>query len=154
MQKIGRAMSIAMGVSLSFSLSLLGNLISGHFSLSGFLICFAASTAVSLLIGVLVPMKPLTDSLCGNLPQGSLKRRGAESLIADLLYTPGITVLMVTLSYFHAKRNGGTMPYLPALLKSFLLSFAVGYVLIFVLTPFFLRLILRTHGAGQPPRKP
>lgn len=152
MQKIGRSMSIAMGVTLSFLLSLTGCLMSGHFSLPGFLLSFLASTAVSLLIGFFVPMKPLTDSLCRSMPQNSLKRRCAEALIADLLYTPVISVLMTVLAYFNARRHGGSMPFLPVLLKTLFISLAVGYVLIFVLTPLFLRMILRASGVGKPPQ--
>lgn len=155
MQKIGRAMSAAMAITLSFALSLTGNLISGHFSAVGFLVCFLISTAVSLLIGMLVPMKPLTDRLCGSLPQDSMKRRCIETLIADLLYTPVITLLMIALSCFNARRHGGSLPFLPAFLRALLISFVIGYVLIFVLTPLFLRLILKKYGVQQgPPRRP
>ncbi|MCR4656039.1 MAG: hypothetical protein K5770_07415, partial [Lachnospiraceae bacterium] len=59
MRKVGMKMNILMGVSLSFGLSLTGNLSSGHFTVPGFLISFLASTVVSIIIGFLVPMRKL-----------------------------------------------------------------------------------------------
>ena len=87
-KKIGRRMSILMGITLSFCLSLLGNLTSGHFTLSGFLISFAASTLISLIIGFLVPIKKVGDGICNalHLKPRSLPAHCAESFLSDLIY--------------------------------------------------------------------
>ncbi|MBR1724799.1 MAG: hypothetical protein IJ723_07275, partial [Ruminococcus sp.] len=100
MKKIGMKMSIYMGLSLSFCLLLAGNLSSGKFTVPGFLISFVVSLIISLLIGFLVPMKPLTDKLDGKLglKPGALSTRFFDSLISDLIYTPIITFVMVTMA--------------------------------------------------------
>ena len=149
MKKIGRRMSILMGVSLSFCLSLLGNLTSGHFTLPGFLISFAVSTLISLIIGFLVPMKKVGDSLANalHLKPRSLPAHCAESFMSDLIYTPVITLAMVALAWKMATSHGAQMPFLPMFLHSLVLSMIVGYVLIFILMPVFFKLTTR----GQPP---
>ena len=149
MKKIGRRMSILMGVSLSFCLSLLGNLTSGHFTLPGFLISFAVSTLISLIIGFLVPMKKVGDSLANalHLKPRSLPAHCAESFVSDLIYTPVITLAMVALAWKMATSHGAQMPFLPMFLHSLVLSMIVGYVLIFILMPVFFKLTTR----GQPP---
>ncbi|MBQ3965695.1 MAG: hypothetical protein II684_02540 [Treponema sp.] len=149
MKKIGRRMSILMGVSLSFCLSLLGNLTSGHFTLPGFLISFAVSTLISLIIGFLVPMKKVGDGLANalHLKARSLPAHCAESFVSDLIYTPVITLAMVALAWKLATSHGAQMPFLPMFLHSLVLSMIVGYVLIFILMPVFFKLTTR----GQPP---
>ncbi len=149
MKKIERRMSILMGVSLSFCLSLLGNLTSGHFTLPGFLISFAVSTLISLIIGFLVPMKKVGDSLANalHLKPRSLPAHCAESFVSDLIYTPVITLAMVALAWKMATSHGAQMPFLPMFLHSLVLSMIVGYVLIFILMPVFFKLTTR----GQPP---
>jgi len=146
MRRIGRQMSIVMGVSLSLSLSLIGNLSSGHFTVPGFLISFAASTLVSLAIGFLVPVKPLGDRLCAGLRPGSLARRCAESFISDCIYTPVITLLMVWLAYRGAAAHGAPVQFAPMFLHSLVVSMVVGFVLIFVLMPLYLGIILKKNG--------
>lgn len=149
MKKIGRRMSILMGVSLSFCLSLLGNLTSGHFTLPGFLISFAVSTLISLIIGFLVPMKKVGDGLANalHLKPRSLPAHCAESFVSDLIYTPVITLAMVALAWKMATSHGAQMPFFPMFLHSLVLSMIVGYVLIFILMPVFFKLTTR----GQPP---
>ena len=51
-------------VGMSVLLSLLGNLMSGRFSLIGFLISTAVSIAVSLVIGFLLPMQKVGSAAC------------------------------------------------------------------------------------------
>ena len=69
-------MSILMGVTMSFGLSLCGNLLSGQFTVQGFLMSFLISTLISLVIGFLVPMKRVGDAghyLCDG-PHGISER--------------------------------------------------------------------------------
>lgn len=157
MKKIGRAMSIAMGIAMSFCLSLVGTLSSGHFTVVAFLTSFGASLIVSLMIGFLVPIQALNGRVCGKMPRNSMKRRCIETLISDLVYTPLMTFLMVSLAYFSSRQHGGSMPFLPTFLKSLLLSLAVGYVMIFVLQPLFLKKLLKKNGimmqADGPPQR-
>ena len=73
-----------------------------------------------------------------------------ETLVSDLIYTPIITVIMSTVAYFMATSNGAQIPYVPMLLKSLLVCFLVGYVLIFIFAPLFMRLGVGKRAAGKP----
>lgn len=148
MKKIGIQMSLLMGVTLSFFLSLTGVLSSGQFTIPGFLINFLISFVISLIIGFLVPMKKVNDSLDAKLglQPYTLKTRLFESLISDLIYTPLITLCMITLAHHNAAAHGAQIPYVPMLLRGLLLSLAVGYVLIFIFMPLFMKLVLKHNG--------
>ncbi len=144
MHRVGILMNLLMGISLSLALSLIGSLTSGHFTLIAWLVSFAASTVLSLLIGFLLPVRKCALGLCAklNLRERSLPSLAVESFISDIFYTPLITLLMVFLGWKSAVSHGAQIPFLPMYLKSLALTFLCGYVLIFVLQPLYLRLIL------------
>ena len=156
MKKIGMLMSLLMGVTLSFFLSLTGQLSSGHFEIPGFLLSFAVSFIVSLVIGFLVPMKRVNDSLdkkLGLKPR-SLGTRCFGALISDLIYTPIITFIMVFMNYKIAVSHGAPLVFGPMLLKSMIVSLIVGYVLIFIFMPLFMGILMKKYGPGRPGPKP
>lgn len=144
MRKIGRKMSILMGVTLSFFLSLQGNLLSGRFTIPAFLLSFAVSTVISLIIGFLVPMKKVGDGVCAalKLKPHSFLARFAETLISDVIYTPIITLAMVTLAWRMATSHGAQIPFVPMFLHSLGLSMITGFVLILLFMPLYLRLVM------------
>jgi len=151
MKKISMEMSVLMGVTLSFFLSLAGNLSSGHFTLIGFLSSFIVSLIISLIIGFLVPLKKITDSLVEklHLEPYKLGKHLFEAFISDLIYTPVITLCMVTLAYMMTARHApaGQVPPFGAMLgKSMILSMAVGYLLIFIFTPLYMKLVFKHNG--------
>ena len=59
MKKIGREMSILMSIAVSLTLSLCGTLLSGHFTIGGFLLSFAVSLAISLVLVVTIQAIPI-----------------------------------------------------------------------------------------------
>jgi hypothetical protein len=145
MKRINRRISILMGVTLSLCLSLVAHLfLADKFTFTGFLLSFAISLTISLIIGLIVPMKKVNDAVDRslNLRPFSIKARLVESLVSDLIYTPIMTVIMTTISYFIATNNGADIPYVPMLLKSLLVCFLVGYVLIFIFQPLFMTLVI------------
>ena len=164
MRNIGVIMNILMGVSLSCALSLTGLLASGHFAVPAWLVSFGLSTVLSLVIGFCLPVRRAAMALCRTCKQqqGSLGALLIDSLVSDLFYTPLITLLMVALAY-HGAQSGinaaiaagasvESLPqlhFLPMFLHSLGLSLLVGYVLIFVLQPLFLRLLI-----GKPTDAP
>lgn len=97
MKKIGLIMSVCMGLIMSFSLSLTGNLMSGRFAVPTFLLSFVCSFSLSLLIGLCIPMKPLCDKVCRkfNAPPQTIKARILSALVSSLIYTPLLTTVMV-----------------------------------------------------------
>ncbi|MBR1669862.1 MAG: hypothetical protein IJ695_04115 [Butyrivibrio sp.] len=153
MKVIGRQMSLRMGLLMSFSLALVGTVTSGHFTIPGFLISFALSAVISIIIGFVVPVGKVSESFCRrrNLAPGTLPYKLASAFISDLIYTPVITLAMVCLAYFMAKKQSGGMaqiPFLPMFLKSLVITFIVGFVLIYIFMPLFLNQLMKKHGIG------
>ncbi len=151
MRKVGMKMSISMGLILSFCLSLVGNLTSGHFTVPGFLVSFAASTVISLIIGFVIPTKKVGDSVCDklNLKPG-LGRRCMETLVSDLIYTPIITLCMIILARKMGESHGAQFPpFIVMFLSSLATSLLVAYVIIFFLMPFLIKTF--TKDLPKPP---
>ncbi len=153
MRRVGREISVLMGITLSFFLSLTGVLLSGHFTLLGWLISFAISTVISLLIGFIVPMKPLLDKVTGNMRRGAFSTRCLESLISDLIYTPIITLAMVAFAYKNIASHAPAdqvPPFLPMFLISLAEEMVIGFILIFIFMPLYMRLVMKRHGIQAP----
>ena len=161
MRKISREMSIYMSFIMSFFLSLTGTLTSGHFTVPAFISSFLISTVISLIIGLLVPMGRIGQNVDRkmHLQPGSMKARCMESLISDLIYTPIMTLCMVTFAYFMAKKQSSghaDIPFVPMFLKSFAICMVVGYVLIFIFQPLLLKMLMKKYNVqmGPPPGMP
>ena len=154
MKVIGRKMSIRMGILMSFALALVGTLTSGHFTPVGFVVSFLVSTIVSLIIGFVVPVGKASGDFCRKrgLAPGSLANGIVSSLISDLIYTPLITLVMVALAYRMAMIQSGNMaqiPFIPMFLRSLAICFPVGFVLIFIFMPLFLKQLMKKENDGQ-----
>ncbi|MBO5561408.1 MAG: hypothetical protein J6A07_07110 [Firmicutes bacterium] len=147
MRSAGIKMSLLMGLTLSFFLSLTGLLSSGKFTLSGFVSSYIVSLVISLVIGFVVPMKKVSESLSKKfgIKERTLGARAFESLVSNIIYTPFISFCMVTLAYIGATRHGAHIPYLPMLLKSLVLTFIVGYLLIFTFMPIYFRICFKNR---------
>ncbi len=155
MRIIGRQMAIRMGIMMSFCLSLVGILSSGHFTIPGFIMSFIVSTILSMIIGFVIPIGKITGGLCAKmrLRQGSIGARTFESIISDAIYTPIMTLVMVGLAYKMIMIQSGGMaqiPFIPMFLKSLFICFVVGFFLIFIFQPLFLRQIMKKNGIGRP----
>lgn len=100
MKKMGLSMSVLMGLTMSFILSLVGTLGSGHFTVPGWLRSFVISLVISLVIGFVIPMKQVSDAACSKagISVNTTKGRLFSALISDLIYTPLITVIMVSVA--------------------------------------------------------
>ena len=150
MKKIGIGMNIRMALMMSFCLSLIGTLTSGHFTIPGFLISFLISTVISLLIGFIVPI-PKVNAALGRkckLQQGTIKARLTESLVSNLIYTPLMTFVMVFFAYQMAMKQSSGMAELsfgPMFLKSLIICFIAGYILIFIFQPIFLKSLIAKY---------
>ena len=96
MRKIGIMMSLLMGVTMSFGMSLCGSLLSGHFTVASWLLSFVISLAVSIILGLAVPVKRICDAACrrfGAAPD-TMKGRAVSAMTSNLIYTPVLTVIM------------------------------------------------------------
>ena len=156
-KKIGLQMGLLMSVTLSLFLSATGLISAGQFSVPALLINFAVSFVISMIISVLIPMHKVTaaaDRKFGFQP-GRLGTRFFETLLSDLIYTPILTFAMVTIAYRHAISQvspnapaGAGPKYGPMLLKGMIISLIVGYVLIFIFMPLYLKLVMKKNGVG------
>ena len=158
MKKAGITMNILMGVTLSFFLSLVGNLTAdGGFKLVPFLASFALSTVISLIIGFIVPMRRIEGGAVRTMgmKEGSLPANLVSALISNLIYTPVITLAMIALARKMAMKMSHGHAELPPFgvmfLKSLLISLIVAYVIILIATPLYLRLVMKKNGTAGPP---
>ena len=145
MKKIGRKMSIYMGLTLSLCMSFIGNMTSGHFTVPGFLISFVVSSIICLVIGFFIPIGPVSQSVSRKfgLAERSLGARAVESLVADFIFTPVMTLAMISFAYKMATSHGEKMKFLPAFLSSLGIGMLMGFMIAFVLTPVFLKLAMK-----------
>lgn len=158
MKKIGLQMNLLMALSLSLALSLYGNLSSGHFRIPAFLLSFLLSFVISFVIGLLIPMPKLEEKLCAKLGVNpySFGGNAVTALVSDLIYTPVITLAMTALAYPQAVKHGASVSFGGMFLGSLLISLLIGYVLIFILKPLYLKLVLHMNGlkfGDDPDRK-
>lgn len=153
MKKIGLLMNLCMGITLSFFLSLAGTLTSGHFAVPEWLISFGISAVISIIIGFIVPMKKINDAIekRPGCEPGKLTTRLVESAISDLIYTPILSLCMVIFARSRALAHGAQLPpFLIMYAKSLLATLVVGFFLILVFTPIFLKILLKKNGIGGP----
>ncbi|MCR5330734.1 MAG: hypothetical protein K6E62_06055 [Lachnospiraceae bacterium] len=151
MRKIGMTVSICMGITMSFFLSLIGTAVSGHFTVPGWIISFLISTVVSLVIGFIIPMKKVTDGAVRalKLQPRSLVARCVESLISDIIYTPLMTFIMVFFAYRSALSQGapaGSLSLGGMFFGSFWICLAAGFLLIFIFKPLFVKMAMKRNG--------
>ncbi|MCR5488307.1 MAG: hypothetical protein K6F35_12420 [Lachnospiraceae bacterium] len=150
-KKIGIRMNVMMAVGMSLGLSLFGTWMSGHFTLMGFFISFVASTVVSMVLGFIIPIRRLAVGACRKcgLKERSVKARLMESLVFDLIYTPVMTALMTALAYSNAVKQGAQVTYPAIFLPALPASLVVGYVLILILQPIFLKIAGKAAGPAS-----
>ena len=155
-KKVGLEMNILMSVSMSLVLSLTGMLSAKQFTLPGFIESFLISLVISFLLGIFVSIPKLNAAIEKRLglKRGSLLTRALEALVSDLIYTPIMSVIMITLAWFSARTHGADPPYVMMLLKGLGLSLIVGYLLVFFLMPLYLRIVLKRNGFPVDMAKP
>ncbi len=152
-KKAGMQISIYMGISMSFFLSLFENILSGHFTLMLFLATFMASTALSFVIGFFVPMGPITAAATKKMKPGSIGAKLLSSFISDIIYTPVLTLAMVVLVRLMVPPQAlNNMPPLPVMfLGSLIPALIIGFILIMILMPIFQKIVFKKLGLNYPP---
>jgi hypothetical protein len=150
--KIKFHMSLMMGITLSLCLSFVGTFTSGSFTIGGFMVSFLESLVISLVIGYFVPIKRLEDKACekAGITGKPLACRALGSLISDLIYTPIITIFMVTINFVKIPA-AHRPPYVLMLGKSMLISLVVAYLIVFLVAENFMKIIMKRNGVGRPP---
>ena len=155
MKKVGLQMSLLMGLSMSFFLSLIGTLSSGSFTIGNFLSGFAISAAVGLLITFLVPARKISASVhqkAGRDPK-SLSARLTDAVISALLYSPLMTFIMISIAYRRATSHGAVIPFAPMLIRGEIISLIAAFILGFLLPPVLLKLVMKLNGISGSQQK-
>ena len=162
MKKVGRTVSIYMAFAMSACLSIvgvvtgnIGNIMSGQAKpmqlVISILFSFVVSLIISLIIGFIVPIGKVSQSATKNMKEGPAKHC-MESLISDLIYTPVITLAMTWFAYVSVmKRSQGMADlHFPTMfLGSLVICMIVGFILIYILMPIFLKKALKKAGVPQ-----
>lgn len=148
MRKKGLIINALMGCAMSFTLSLVGTCLSGHFTLPTWLLSFAISLIISLIIGFCLPIKNIGDWFCGlfkTSPQ-SFKGTLLSAIPSDIIYTPIITVVMEAFMLNMAAKHapvGAVPPLIRVLPKSLAVCLVVGYVAIIIFQPLFVKFVIK-----------
>jgi hypothetical protein len=152
MKALGLRISLMMALLMSFSLSVFGTATAERPAemplapiLIGWLGSFLLSFVVSFAIGFVVPMGKVNAALGRkfHLQPRKLTTHLVESMVANLIYTPLMTAVMVVFAYFVLIPAGQKPPFLPMFVGSQIACFVVGYVLIFVATPFIVKIAMK-----------
>lgn len=141
-------MSLFMGLAMSCVLTITGLLSAGQLTFEKFIVSFLIGFAISAVIGLIIPIKKISDGFVGKLKlsPGTIKARLAEALVSDVLLSPLMTFIMVFIAYQQATAHGARMPFGPMLLKAEIISFVVAFILSFIITPVITKLVLRING--------
>ena len=165
MKKVEFHMNILMGFALSLCLSLTNTLSAEKPTLDTWLISFGTSALISFALSFIVPMKKIEDKLLGamHIKTVSLLGKLISTFVSDLIYTPVITLSMVSLVRFIVMQQSHGMANLPPFIimfaKSLIVSFIVAYCVIFLVTRPILLFVLKMNGvdpkaADSPPPRP
>ena len=154
-RKVGFHMNILMGFSLSLCLSLTNTLSAEKPTLDTWLISFGVSALISFALSFLIPIKKMEDGILKKMHISPLSLAGKliAALISDFIYTPVISLAMVSLVRFIILKQSHGMAQLPPFIimfgKSLIVSFIVAYCVIFLINRPLLRLVLKMNGIDQ-----
>ncbi len=143
MKRIGMRMGLLMGASIGFVNSLIGNLSSGRFTVSGFLISFLISFAVSQILGRIVPVRKISEQCLKKANARPGTGRVIEALVTTFVYSPIMTFVMILFAYLRARSHGVQLPFGPMLLRSECISIVSSFILSYLLSPIYLKLLTK-----------
>lgn len=138
-------MSLYMSIMMSFSLTMIGLLQAGDFSLGNAVLNFVISFMIMRIISCFFDAGKVSMDLLSkhSIDPHSAKGRILMALIIDLINSPIMTFVMVTIAYIRAKNSGIQMPYLPILLRSMAISTVCSFFLCLIFTPLFEKILNR-----------
>ena len=113
------------------------------------------SSVISLLIGFIIPMGKVSEGarIKAGLERGSIKARLLETLISDLIYTPVITIAMIAIVRAMVPEQAleSMPPFGIMFIRSLLMCFVAGFVLIFLLMPIFRNMAFKKYDIPLGP---
>ena len=153
MNRIDRKMSILLGLTLSFVLSLIGVVASGNFTIVRFFNSFMITFLVSLLIISVIPIRSIGEYFIHkfNLRRGSRGYRAVCALIFDLLLCPIMALVMSYYAYRIQNDHGAQLNFAQMSIKGIIASTLLGFACSYLMTPILLKLVYRSEEI--PPQK-
>ena len=152
MKKVENEMGLLMGITIGFVLTMVGLLSAGQLTPGKFISSFLISFVISQIVTRIIPVQKITAAVSRkfNFPAGSLKQRLLETLISNIFYSPIMTFIMVFIAYKQSAAHGAKIPFGPMLLRSEGISFIVSYILIFIITPIYKKIVFSRNGIEVP----
>lgn len=156
-RKIGRFMTVAMGITVSIVLSAFGVISSGHFSVPMLLLSMVISIVLALIIGFLLPVQPVKMALTKNIKNNFL-RMLVGNVITNLFYVLIITTVLVFVmngmaAHIMDMNNVPASVPRPNALKvlpsRLLESYIVSFVVTFLLEPLYLMIAKKKYLPAQ-----
>lgn len=150
-KKINFFMNLYMGLTMSFILSLVGTSTGGHFTVVSWLTSFAVSFILSLIIGFIIPINKISIFFTKSLLEKHkfLLKNIIDSLISNILYTPLLSASMVFLARIKIPLEHRP-PFITLYIPSLIATFIIGWIVIFIVQPLFLKALLKKYGIKMP----
>ena len=151
MKKIENEISLLMGMTIGFVLTMVGLISSGTFSWPAFISSYLVSFLISQILTRIIPVRKISETLTKkmDLKQGSVMYRLVDTFISDLCYSPIMTFIMVSVAYYQATSHGAKLNYGAMLLKSEVLSFIIAFIVIYFVSPLIIRTVLKRNGIAM-----
>ena len=146
MKEYAKKMSLCMGIMMSLSLTAIGLISANAFTPVSFLFNFGVSFGIMSIVGRFFDAGMISMNILqkNGIDRGSLKGRLIQSLIIDLVYSPIMTFVMITLSYLIGKSQSVKLPpYIPMLIRGLLVSFVAAFFLCLIFTPIFEKILMK-----------
>ncbi len=152
-KKIGRFMTITLGLTMSIVLGTLGVVSSGHFSISMWIISLVLSIALAMIIGFLFPVQPIRKMATAGI-QNKLLKSIAGNAIVNFVYVLIITTVLLFVMITLAKHQMDVLQvpesvprpsFIRALPFSLIKSYIVSYVITFILGPIYLKIAFKRY---------
>ncbi len=156
LRKISLRISLYMAITMSFCLSIIGN-VEGYIMsggkrplpalITGIAVSFVVGFIISMLIGMVVPMKKVEDAVCrkAHTSVKSLKGKLLNTLVSDVIYTPIISTVQVILGYIQMPENQRP-PFIGMWLSSVVICMLFGYIIVFIFQPIYMNKTFSKFG--------
>lgn len=145
MKKIGRKMSLYMGITMSFSLTVIGLYQADDLTLGNVIFNSVISFSIMRIINLFFDSGAVAIGFLKerSIEPDSLKGRVFMALIISLINSPAMTFVMVTIGYLKSRNTEAEFPYLPILFRSMAISTVCAFILCLIFTPIFGKILVR-----------
>ena len=144
-EEVFRKVGMIMSVLMSLTLTVVGLLSAGHFTIPGFLISFVVGLVISFLIRKHISISNILADFYkkSKIKPNSLKGNIIEAIIIDLLHSPLICTINICFAYFNATSHGARISFLPMWSKALLMSILCSFIMTLIMKPIVIKLVMK-----------